>query len=168
MMHVLGVDPGNTGALALYDGVDLIVYDMPTITIKTGRKTKLGNEKISTKADPVKLAALLRPHGTDISACVEQVMARPENGSVASVSLGRSMGVIEGVLAALGIMYELVRPGDWKRRMEVTSDKSLSRQKASMMFPNFDHYFARAKDDGRAEAALLALYWWNRRDRLPH
>jgi hypothetical protein len=37
-------------------------------------------------------------------------------------------------------------------------NKDASRQKASMLFPKFAHLWARKKDDGRAEAVLLAHY----------
>jgi len=37
-------------------------------------------------------------------------------------------------------------------------DKGASRATATRLFPKFGHYFKRAKDDGRAEAALMAMW----------
>lgn len=167
-MKSLGIDPGNTGALAFYDGVDIVVYDMPTTTTKTGRKTKKGNDRLSTKVSVDVLAGLLRPYRSEVIACVEHVTAMPKQGVTSSFGFGRTFGAIEGVLAGLGIKYELIRPGDWKRHMGLTSDKTEAREMAMYSFPRQAKLFERAMDDGRAEAALLALYWWNRRDRLPH
>jgi hypothetical protein len=36
--------------------------------------------------------------------------------------------------------------------------KTASRERAQLLLPNYADLFARVKDDGRAEAALLALW----------
>ena len=50
-----------------------------------------------------------------------------------------------------------VSPGKWKKHFGLTSDKEKSRALAIATWPQSDH-FRRKKDDGRAEAALTALY----------
>jgi hypothetical protein len=50
----------------------------------------------------------------------------------------------------------LARPAVWTKDMKVGSDKSLHRQRATERFPTHAASFARVKDDGRADAALLA------------
>jgi crossover junction endodeoxyribonuclease RuvC len=40
----------------------------------------------------------------------------------------------------------------------LSSDKDTSRQLAMQRFPDYAEKFVRKKDDGRAEAALIALY----------
>jgi crossover junction endodeoxyribonuclease RuvC len=52
----------------------------------------------------------------------------------------------------------MVSPAQWKRAMHLTSDKEQSRARALETFPVCAHHFARKKDHGRAEAALIALY----------
>jgi crossover junction endodeoxyribonuclease RuvC len=45
----------------------------------------------------------------------------------------------------------------------LTSDKDAARGVAIQRFPAMAGAFARKKDDGRAEAALIALYGWEAR-----
>ena len=47
---------------------------------------------------------------------------------------------------------------DWKAALNLSSAKSASREQASLTFPDDAAQWARVKDDGRAEAALLAWY----------
>ena len=50
---------------------------------------------------------------------------------------------------------ETVSPSTWKAAMGLTSDKDKARERASFLIPTHKHLFARKKDDGMAEAALL-------------
>ena len=52
----------------------------------------------------------------------------------------------------------LVPPQVWKRRFNLTSDKDASRARASELLPAHAHLWPLKEHDGRAEAALLALY----------
>ena len=56
------------------------------------------------------------------------------------------------------IRTELVPANRWKKAMGVTADKRSSRDVAARRWPTEAHRFARVRDDGRAEAALLAEY----------
>lgn len=49
-----------------------------------------------------------------------------------------------------------VRPTVWKRALGLGKDKEASRLKAMQLFPSAD--LRRKKDQGRAEALLLAVY----------
>jgi hypothetical protein len=51
-----------------------------------------------------------------------------------------------------------VDPSAWKKTMRLSTDKNASRALASQYFPDCADQWARVKDDGRAEAALIALY----------
>ena len=67
--------------------------------------------------------------------------------------------MVLGVLAALAIPCTLVTPGVWKRHHGlIGGDKSESRAKAIALWPGHADLFKRRKDDGRAEAALVAVY----------
>jgi len=65
--------------------------------------------------------------------------------------------VARGVVAACGIPTTLVSPQKWKRELELSKDKNQSLEMARMLWPDSDK-FKRKKDDGRAEAALIAMY----------
>jgi len=95
----------------------------------------------------------------------------PGQGVSSMFSFGRAAGIIEGVLAGFSVPFELIPPATWTKSMRTFGGKDGSRQRAQELFPDYAHLFARKKDDGRAEAALLACYAAEREDepsiRLP-
>lgn len=147
-MRVLGVDPGATGAMAMLDtGLDgLVVVDMPFALIN---KRRVLNETV--------MADLLRLYQPDC-AWVERVHSLPKQGVSSSFSFGMAYGMVRGALAALGVPTTLVTPQEWKRAFRLGPDKNEARIIAGRQFPLMAASFARVKDDGRAEAALLALF----------
>jgi len=144
----LGVDPGNSGALALVDEAgNLLEYDdFPTLEVR-------GKRRISAPL----LATLVRKWNPSC-ALVELVGSMPKQGVASTFAFGVSAGIMEGTLATLGVSYDYVTPGVWKRGMKLSADKGISRQLAMRRWPASAHLFSRVKDDGRAEAALLAEY----------
>ncbi|MGJ0506992.1 MAG: hypothetical protein ACR652_07595 [Methylocystis sp.] len=94
-------------------------------------------------------------------AFVEFVGARPGEGAVGAFSFGRARGAIEGVLAAAGIPATLITSPSWKRAIGIppgkVGAKDAARSEAIRRWPDKAHLFARVKDDGRAEAALIAV-----------
>jgi crossover junction endodeoxyribonuclease RuvC len=74
-------------------------------------------------------------------------------------NFGRSAGIIEGVVAALRMPHTYVTPATWTKAVGRAAGKDASRMRAMELFPDNDDWFRRAKDDGRADAALIA-YWY--------
>jgi hypothetical protein len=143
-MCFMGVDPGVSGAIAFYyrDHPDYIaVYDAPSI----GKEINCSE-----------LTALIKQYRPDC-AIIESVHAMPRQGVSSSFNFGMAYGMARGVVAACGIPQHLVTPTKWKKFFALTSDKETSRRLAILTWPGSEH-FNRKKDDGRAEAALLALY----------
>jgi hypothetical protein len=143
-MIIVGIDPGVTGALArMYHGKLGGVEDMP---VEAGR------------TNGAEIARFLRWWEPDV-VYLEWTQPMPKNGSIASYSLGLNSGIVIGVVQALGIPLERVRPAAWKLAMGLRGKpKSASRGMATELWPNFADQFRRVKDDGRAEAALIARY----------
>ena len=151
-MKIAGIDPGLSGAVCVFD-VDkgmLTILDMPTVEVKSGKTMK---RKLS---EPM-LAELLRPHEIEHVA-LEQVSAMPGQGVTSMFNFGQTYGAIRGVLAGLRIPVTMVTPAKWTRDLKVSGGKDANRQRAAQLFPAYAASFARVKDDGRADAALLA-YW---------
>jgi crossover junction endodeoxyribonuclease RuvC len=158
--HIIGIDPGKSGALAaLTEQGDLIaVVDMPTL---------------ANKLNAWLLADAIEQLGNavDVTAIVEDVHSMPKQGISSAFDFGKSYGMVLGALAAIGIRTELVSPSAWKKTMGLTvpkgADKRLakemSRSAAIERWPAHRELFARVKDADRAEAALLALWWLNRK-----
>ncbi len=151
-MILCGVDPGLSGALAIFNPIKgtLVLIDMPTVEVKVGTSKK---RRLS---EPM-LAELLRPHEIE-HAVLEQVSAMPGQGVSSMFQFGLSYGAIRGVLAGLRIPTTNVTPVKWMRDLKLNGGKDGSRQRASELFPAYAASFARVKDNGRSDAALLA-YW---------
>lgn len=150
---IIGIDPGVKGAMAFlpnHPESPLSVIDMPHSieSIVSSIKEKHEREKI-------RFAVI-----EDVTA-MTYVNARGEvrgQGAKASFNFGFGTGVLHGALAAIGIPTYQVKPATWKAVFGLSSNKDLSRELAARKFPALALSFARKKDDGRAEAALLALF----------
>lgn len=145
----MGIDPGLSGALALYgrDGA-LEVRDIPTLQLKTKRII-----------DEYALARIIDDWSSLIeSVWLEQVGVRPGEGAVGAFTFGRGYGLIRGVCVASFLTIHDVTPQSWKASLRVKGDKDESRLRASALFPRHGGLWPLKKHDGRAEAALIALY----------
>src|SRR5271168_2883422 len=85
----------------------------------------------------------------------------PDDGSVQAFAFGRCRGAIEGVVAALSIPIDFITPPAWKRLIGIPPGKDgakdAARSEAIRRWPDKAAWFARVKDHGRAEAALIAV-----------
>ena len=150
--NVIGIDPGLDGAVMLLsqNGELLDYFDTPTLLDGAG-----GRRTINAPLLGAKLRAWAPRH-----AFCEFVGPRPREGVVGAFSFGRSRGIIEGSLGTLGIPVEMIAPAWWKRRAGIAPGpdrKDEARSKAIARWPAQAEWFARKRDDGRAEAALLGL-----------
>jgi crossover junction endodeoxyribonuclease RuvC len=106
------------------------------------------------------LADLIR-RWAPTSAYVEYVGARPGEAPSGAFAFGRSRGAIEGVLGAAGVPTQFLTPPTWKRAVGIPPGregaKDLARSEAIRRWPAQAALFARKCDDGRAEAALIAI-----------
>ena len=153
-MIYLGIDPGLSGALAVLDkdGEIIDIFDMPTLEVISGTSKK---QRVNPHGIVSELTLF---KNIPVQAIIEQVNAMPGQGVTSMFSFGRSLGILEGVLAGIQIPYTLVTPVVWKRKMQVNASKDGARELAMRTWPSKADLFKRKKDDGRAEAALLALY----------
>jgi crossover junction endodeoxyribonuclease RuvC len=149
---ILGVDPGATGAFALYDTdlEALHVEDMPSVRVRVGKASRL-------QIDETALAQAITAGQPDV-AFLERVHALPKQGVTSCFSFGLAYGLVRGILAQAGVPFYVITPNEWKRAFRLGPDKNEARLMASRLFPANAKDFARHKDDGRAEAALLALF----------
>lgn len=137
-MTYLGIDPGRQGAIALLNAAtnELAVYDMPDTTAAL--------HDLIVGLPVIQMAMLEKPF-------------YPRTiGATNVAKIAEAYGTLKGALQWLDIPTREVTPAEWKKRLGLSSSKSASREKASMLFPAAAHLFRRVKDDGRAEAALIA------------
>ena len=145
-MRIAGIDPGIGGAVALVteDGVE--AHDMPVVEIRGRRHV--------CPAGVRQLLVGLRP---DV-VVLEHVQGVQGTGATSAFSFGRSFGLLEGVVAGMQMRHVLVRPQAWTKTLGVSRDKGQHRAAAQRLWPTQAHLFARVRDDGRADAALMA-HW---------
>ncbi len=101
------------------------------------------------------------------TAYVEWVASRPRQAG--QFTFGVNTGIIHGVLHAYKIPFQLVAATSWKRQYGLKMEeagtkrdvKNRARELAAQLFPQHQSCFSRVKDDGVAEAALIALYGLN-------
>lgn len=167
-MLYIGIDPGLRGAVAVVGDGYANVWDTPTVRVAKGNEYAL--------AEMVRLIYEAQDqdykHGGDIDPQIHAMLetgvivpnkieGRPDwKGQSARTTAvqWRGIGLWEGILAGLGIPYTLVPPRTWKASYGITADKSEAIVQAQRLFPSAAHLMYRARDDGRAEALLLAEY----------
>jgi crossover junction endodeoxyribonuclease RuvC len=152
----IGIDVGNTGALALLNDKSNVValVDMPIMA--------LGKNKHQVNA--VELARTIERWTTTfttpylpITVFVEDVHTMPNQGVASSGNFMFGKGVIVGVVATLRLPMILVTPQSWKKRAGlIGKDKDYARTLAQQLYPTAD--LGRKKDIGRADALLIARY----------
>lgn len=157
-LFVLGVDPGVSGGYAVLTSHLEILHagSLPTITTKKNGKT-------STTLDGVALAKAFTEFPIT-HAFVEHVSSRPRQQG--QFGFGLSTGIIHGVLYATDIPFQTLAPAVWKAGYNIKrgqdetkrDKKNEAREIAARIFPGHAKSFARVKDDGVAEAVLIAAY----------
>ena len=127
------------------------VFDTPTVDVE-------GKRKYLTAS----MAQLLKPYAYDkgVLAVLENVHSMPKQGVSSSFCFGEGKGMWEGILGAFDIPFDLVSPQRWKKAImaDQGKEKSAARFKAAQLFPSLTSQLSRVKDDGRAEAILMAEY----------
>jgi len=151
-MIVMAIDPGLSGAIAVFiDDVLIDVVDMPTHELTRNGKAK----RQIAAAD---LAGIFTQHDPR-HVIVEKVSAMPGQGVTSMFSFGRSLGVVEGIVAAYDIPVTYVTPGVWTKGIGRGAGKDASRSRACELYPSHQKQFARVKDDGRADAVLIGAWY---------
>jgi crossover junction endodeoxyribonuclease RuvC len=142
--RIIGCDPGITGALALLHNQSVVhLADMPII---------------DGQVDCYTLTALLADWGAVDRVVVEVQQAMPRQGVSSTFRTGANYGRILGVLAALERPVTHVRASVWTQALRVGPDKNAHRRRCQDEWPYIAGQYARVKDDGRADACLIALW----------
>lgn len=146
---ILGIDPGLKGALAfLMPGGKIETFLMPVLKAKKGQNL-----------DEHALARMLDARARDIEyATLESQWSRKGDSGPSAFKVGMNFGALRMLLASNFIPYQLISPQRWKRFMGVTSDKDSSRVRASQLLPHSSDQWRLRTHEGRAEAALIAIY----------
>lgn len=161
---ILGIDPGLDGAFALIrdNGAVEDIWDMPTLELGGKKATKRDYDEHGIASRLRLIAPHIAIAGVERLGAFPGARERQTLGSVATSNfrLGLCAGILRGQLAALGIRFELVAPQSWKAALMkgMPKEKSASILRAKQLFPDAAGMLTRKKDDGRADAILIAEY----------
>lgn len=155
---IVGIDCGLTGAVSLIDGMEgtyCSVIDIPT------SQSASSSRKVKNEINPAGLREIFETITVPSIAVVERTSAMPGQGVSSMFSMGDSFGVVRGVLSALGVPIVYAVPNVWKKHFKIGSDKERARALAISYFPMAP--LSRKKDHNRAEALLLAQWYYETR-----
>ncbi len=153
---IVACDPGVSGALALWDWRSgrLDIARMPV------QQKQIAGRKLRTVIDEGEVLSTLQAFSAmgATHLFIEAIGGLPGQSAPAAFNFGHGYGAVRMAALAAGLALEAIPPAVWKQALKVPKDKHAARHRASEMIPTHKHLWGMAKDDGLAEAALLALY----------
>lgn len=165
-MRVIGIDPGNSGALVILPNKaeDLMVFlDMPVIELRRG------GGKVPDVSEIIKFIDDTGVGGDDI-VFLEKPAKRPTffgGKVVSSVQANYLAGYYAAMFCTLfrlkGIRYQEVTPQAWQKVFSISSKSGDTGEQsyliASKLYPKAELTGKRGgKKDGRSDALLIATY----------
>ena len=157
-MLIIGIDPGISGSICFFqDGKIIDVVEMPTMTEGKKNKKQVNGSQIFNEIS----ARIKRLDNRDIKVVVEQVSAMPGQGVTSMFNFGQSFGILKGICSAMQLPIYFVRPAKWKKYFNlINSEKDASRTRAIEIFPYFSSHLSRKKDSNKADAILIASFYY--------
>ena len=164
MTLVLGIDPGTSGALAVYDTQTRAlvgeVYDMPIWYQTVGKRKR-------KRVDALAIADLMDEF--EVMGCelivMEAVGGRGGESGSAAFAFGYGVGILYMAAFYSGIVLETVPPQTWKQILNVPgkskADDSAIMARANELFPKDRDKFKGPRGGtklDRAEAAMIAKF----------
>ena len=157
-MLIIGIDPGISGSICFFqDGVIKDVVEMPTmIEGKKNKKQVNGSQIFNEISEKIK-----KIDKKNIKEVIEHVTAMPGQGVTSMFNFGQSFGILKGICSAMQLPMYFVRPAKWKKYFGlINSEKDASRTKAIEMFPYFSSHLSKKKDSNKADAILIASFYY--------
>ena len=157
-MLIIGIDPGISGSICFFkDGKILDVIEMPTMTEGKKNKRQVNGSQIYNEIS--KRLDKIESH--QIKVIIEQVSAMPGQGVTSMFNFGQSFGILKGICSAMQLPMYFVRPAKWKKYYNLlNSEKDASRTRAIEIFPNFSSQLSKKKDSNKADAILIASFFY--------
>ena len=157
-MLIIGIDPGISGSICFFeDGKILDVLEMPTMTDGKKNKKQVNGAQIYNEIS-TKIRGIEKQN---LRVIIEQVSAMPGQGVTSMFNFGQSFGILKGICSAMQLPMYFVRPTKWKKYFGlIKSEKDASRTKAIEMFPYFSPQLSKKKDSNKADAILIASFYY--------
>ena len=157
-MLIIAIDPGISGSICFFeDGKILDVVEMPIMTEGKKNKKQVNGSQIYNEISK----RIKNIDRKNIKVIIEQVSAMPGQGVTSMFNFGQSFGILKGICSAMQLSMYFVRPAKWKKYFNlINSEKDASRTKAIEIFPSFSSNLAKKKDSNKADAILIASYYY--------
>tara|TARA_B100001123_G_scaffold400105_1_gene485615 strand:- start:129 stop:623 length:495 start_codon:yes stop_codon:yes gene_type:complete len=157
-MLIIGIDPGISGSICFFEnGKILDVIEMPTMTDGKKNKRQVNGSQVYNEISK----RIKKIDKNEIRVIIEQVSAMPGQGVTSMFNFGQSFGILKGMCSAMQLSMHFVRPAKWKKYFNlINSEKDASRTKAIEIFPYFSSNLSRKKDSNKADAILIASYYY--------
>ncbi len=162
-MLIIGIDPGISGAICFFEnGQVKEIINMPVMA--DGKKNKRQINGPQTYNEILK--RINSYPKKDITVVIEQVSAMPGQGVTSMFNFGQSFGVIKGICSAMQLSMFFIRPAKWKKYFGlIKTEKDASRTKVIEIFPYISSELSRKKDSNKADAVLIASFFYNTFDK---
>lgn len=189
MKLIAGIDPGLSGAIVILGGVgEPLRFPMPVVEVKQkGKKTPKREYNIpaiiGVLTDEARLDHFAQSFGAKVLHVYiekQQAMSQPvphrcgvcssivglttPQGSVSIFSHARGYGLLEGIVAGLGLPYTLVHPKTWQTALLAGStgdSKARAQLVCGRLFPGLDlraSTRARNPHEGIVDGLLIGVY----------
>jgi len=157
-MLIIGIDPGISGSICfMQNGKILEVVEMPTMAEGKKNKRQVNGSQIYNEI----LEKIYNTDKQEIRVIIEQVSAMPGQGVTSMFNFGQSFGILKGICSAMQLPMYFVRPAKWKKYFNlINSEKDASRTRAIEIFPYFSSQLAKKKDSNKADAILIASFYY--------
>jgi len=156
-MLIIGIDPGISGSICFFEeGKILEVIEMPVMTEGKKNKKQVNGAQIYNE-----FLKRINNKDNEIRVVIEQVSAMPGQGVTSMFNFGQSYGILKGVCSAMQLPTFFVRPARWKKYFNlINSQKDASRTRAIEIFPYFSTQLSKKKDSNKADAILIASFYY--------
>jgi crossover junction endodeoxyribonuclease RuvC len=158
-MLIIGIDPGISGAICFFeDGQVKEIIDMPVMADGKKNKRQINGPQVYNEI----LKRINKFQKKDIIVVIEQVSAMPGQGVTSMFNFGQSFGVLKGICSAMQLSMFFIRPAKWKKYFGlIKTEKDASRTKVIEIFPYISSQLSRKKDSNKADAVLIASFFYN-------
>ena len=157
-MLLIGIDPGISGSICFFkDGKILEAFNMPTMLEGKKNKRQVNGAQIYNEISK----RINNNDKQEIRVIIEQVSAMPGQGVTSMFNFGQSFGILKGICSAMQLPMYFVRPAKWKKYYNlINSEKDASRTRAIEIFPSFSSQLSKKKDSNKADAILIASFFY--------
>ena len=157
-MLIIGIDPGISGSICFFEEGKIIdVIEMPTMIDGKKNKKQVNGAQIYNEISN----RIFTKKKENIRVVIEQVSAMPGQGVTSMFNFGQSFGILKGICSAMQLPLYFVRPAKWKKHYNlINSQKDASRTRAIEIFPYFSSQLSKKKDSNKAEAILIASFYY--------